>query len=100
MSRWFVADDNETHCRGCFKTWRPGDEGHCCAERYHPDFDAKRIELGDRRYVEWCLEGSYSAQGQAQWWNKARSFLGGKTPNEAWNEHREAVVHLAEGLFR
>lgn len=46
-------------------------------------------------YVNECLAGSYDEDGTARWWQRARSTLDGKTPQEMWTEDRSRVIALA-----
>lgn len=47
-------------------------------------------------FVNECLVGSYDEEGTARWWQRARSALGGKTPQEMWAEDRARVIALAK----
>ena len=42
-------------------------------------------------FINWCLAGSYNKEGSDRWWDRPRSQLGGKTPNEVWPDKARTV---------
>lgn len=46
-----------------------------------------------------ALGGAYSEEGKTQWWNRTRTELGNRTPQQAWDDgERGAVLSLARSL--
>jgi len=52
-----------------------------------------------RDFVNWCLEGSYTDEGVARWWERPRTQLDGMTPTEAWQSTPDRVIRLAAELL-
>ena len=62
-------------------------------------FEGVRESEGDYTAVELALSGSYTPDGIRAWWQRERSQLGDRTPAQAWDDDREAVMELARSLL-
>jgi hypothetical protein len=66
-----------------------------------PSLVELRREMGDRAFVNWCLDTSYNADGIERWWQRPRRQLDGFSPRAAWDipKYRRKIVALAEWLL-